>query len=120
MTKIVRFAVALVCLGLAPALGGAKAQPNLTQGSCQAALSSLKGQWAATGLPAPPAGPLGGIQAKSGAMVRTAHGHATSLVNFQYMTIQVHAAGAACQAGDTDAAMEKVALVRDRLAALSR
>ena len=118
MTKLAQFTSAFLLLSILPALGCAQARPIENQGSCQAALASLADQWSAAGLAMPPAGPLGGIEAKPSTMVKAGNGYATSLANLQYMPIELHAASAACQAGDTGTALEKVALVRNRLDAI--
>ena len=110
-----RITIAATIVGLATACQSVNAQPNADEHSCQAALAGVAKEWTEVGLPAAPEGPLGGIQAKNSAVVRGANGYVTSLANFQYMTIELHAATRACQSGDSQTAMEKVAVLRDRL-----
>jgi len=119
MKAVSKAVTMLSFVGLSIAGCAANAQANLTTVGCQAQLDTVASEWNAIGLPAPPAGPLGGIQAKGG-MVKLNNGHVTSVANFQYMTIQLHQATNACRAGDDGTAMRKVAMVRDRLDSMSR
>ena len=110
---------ALLCGLIAATTSVASAQPNLKTSTCQSALQDLANQWNLLGLPTPP-DHIGGIQPKAGGTIRGRDGYATSVANFQYMAIEMNAATDACQAGNSEAAMERVALVRERLVPSSR